>query len=311
MKYVTYKLASDGSYDNEKRKITGNKKKLVEAVYYSLRKRLVFRGIDKKTYKDFNDFIFIGGEKERFNLFKGLENDLGYNTLEEWNENEYENFKLILKHLKENFENFATYGISGDISTVIEKIKSYKATYNYSYYDMYLKVLSILHIVQDKAPFQSKIPCVSTSRSKDIAQEIFSEKDDISYIIVAFTNKSPECMYLETKKIKRFCDEIGIEGFKDKYKEVIFLDCIFPHNILGLIEKSCSGEEVFIVNPNLLEMIDKADSFDAIIKKLENSGVEINQEAFYQKLKESSLYKKYIFQEERRRLIEDIARENE
>ena len=44
---------------------------------------------------------------------------------------------------------------------------------------------------------------------------------------------------------------------------------------------------------------------------LENSGVEINQEAFYQKLKESSLYKKYIFQEERRRLIEDIARENE
>ncbi|EHI77706.1 hypothetical protein HMPREF9184_00288 [Streptococcus sp. oral taxon 058 str. F0407] len=58
-------------------------------------------------------------------------------------------------------------------------------------------------------------------------------------------------------------------------------------------------------------MIDKADSFDTIIKKLENSGVEINQEAFYQKLKESSLYKKYIFQEERRRLIEDIAGENE
>ena len=78
-----------------------------------------------------------------------------------------------------------------------------------------------------------------------------------------------------------------------------------------MIEKSCSGEEVFIVNPNLLEMIDKADSFDAIIKKLENSGVEINQEAFYQKLKESSLYKKYIFQEERRRLIEDITGENE
>lgn len=311
MKYVTYKLASDGSYSNEKRKITGNKKKLVEAVYYSLRRRLVFRGIDKRTYKDFNDFIFIGGEKARFNLFKGLENDLGYNTLEEWNEKEYENFKLILKHLKENFENFATYGISGDIYTIIEKIKKYKATYNYSYYDMYLKVLSILHIVQDKAPFQSEIPCVSTSRSKDIAQKIFSEKDDISYIIVAFTNKSPECMYLETKRIKRFCDEIGIKGFKDKYKEVIFLDCIFPHNILGLIEKSCSGEEVFIVNPNLLEMIDKAESFDAIIKKLENSGVEINQEAFYQKLKESSLYKKYIFQEERRRLIEDITGENE
>lgn len=311
MKYVTYKLASDGSYSNEKRKITGNKKKLVEAVYYSLRRRLVFRGIDKRTYKDFNDFIFIGGEKARFNLFKGLENDLGYNTLEEWNEKEYESFKLILKHLKENFENFATYGITGDIYTIIEKTKKYKATYNCSYYDMYLKVLSILHIVQDKAPFQSEIPCVSTSRSKDIAQKIFSEKDDISYIIVAFTNKSPECMYLETKRIKRFCDEIGIKGFKDKYKEVIFLDCIFPHNILGLIEKSCSGEEVFIVNPNLLEMIDKADSFDAIIKKLENSGVEINQEAFYQKLKESSLYKKYIFQEERRRLIEDITGENE
>ncbi|MEL0345826.1 MULTISPECIES: hypothetical protein [unclassified Streptococcus] len=311
MKYVTYKLSSDGSYNNKKRKITGNKKKLVEAIYYSLRKRLVFRGIDKKIYKNFKDFIFIGGEKARFNLFKDLENDLGYNTLEEWNEKEYENFKLVLKHLKENFENFATYGISGDINAIIEKIKNYKDTYNYSYYDMYLKVLSILHIVQDKAPFQSKIPCVSTSRNKDIAQKIFSEKDDVSYTIVAFTNNSPECMYLETKKIKQFCNEIGMKGFKDKYNEVIFLDCIFPHNILGLIEKSRSGKEVFIVNPNLLKMIDKADSFDDLIKTLKKSGVEINQIAFYRKLKESSLYQKYIFQEERRRLIDEIMGENE
>lgn len=311
MKYVTYKLSSDGSYNNKKRKITGNKKKLVEAIYYSLRKRLVFRGIDKKIYKNFKDFIFIGGEKARFNLFKDLENDLGYNTLEEWNEKEYENFKLVLKHLKENFENFATYGISGDINAIIEKIKNYKDTYNYSYYDMYLKVLSILHIVQDKAPFQSKIPCVSTSRNKDIAQKIFSEKDDVSYTIVAFTNNSPECMYLETKKIKQFCNEIGMKGFKDKYNEVIFLDCIFSHNILGLIEKSRSGKEVFIVNPNLLKMIDKADSFDDLIKTLKKSGVEINQIAFYRKLKESSLYQKYIFQEERRRLIDEIMGENE
>lgn len=311
MKYVTYKLSSDGSYNNKKRKITGNKKKLVEAIYYSLRKRLVFRGIDKKIYKDFKDFIFIGGEKARFNLFKDLENDLGYNTLEEWNEKEYENFKLVLKHLKENFENFATYGISGDINAIIEKIKNYKDTYNYSYYDMYLKVLSILHIVQDKAPFQSKIPCVSTSRNKDIAQKIFSEKDDVSYTIVAFTNNSPECMYLETKKIKQFCNEIGMKGFKDKYNEVIFLDCIFPHNILGLIEKSRSGKEVFIVNPNLLKMIDKADSFDDLIKTLKKSGVEINQIAFYRKLKESSLYQKYIFQEERRRFIDEIMGKNE
>ena len=311
MKYVTYKLSSDGSYNNKKRKITGNKKKLVEAIYYSLRKRLVFRGIDKKIYKNFKDFIFIGGEKARFNLFKDLENDLGYNTLEEWNEKEYENFKLVLKHLKENFENFATYGISGDINAIIEKIKNYKDTYNYSYYDMYLKVLSILHIVQDKAPFQSKIPCVSTSRNKDIAQKIFSEKDDVSYTIVAFMNNSPECMYLETKKIKQFCNEIGMKGFKDKYNEVIFLDCIFPHNILGLIEKSRSGKEVFIVNPNLLKMIDKADSFDDLIKTLKKSGVEINQIAFYRKLKESSLYQKYIFQEERRRLIDEIMGENE
>lgn len=311
MKCVTYELASDGSYNNKKRKITGNKKKLVEAIYYSLKRRLVFRGIDKKTYKDFKDFIFIGGEKARFNLFKDLENDLGYNTLEEWNEKEYDNFKLVLKHLKENFENFATYGISGNIYSIIEKIKNYKETNNYSYHDIYLKVLSILHIVQDKAPFQSKIPCVSTSRSKDTAQKIFSEKDDVSYTIVAFTNKSPECMYLETKKIKQFCNEIGMKGFKDKYNEVIFLDCIFPHNILGLIEESCSGEEVFIVNPNLLKMIDKADSFDGLIKKLKKSGVEINQIAFYRKLKESSLYQKYIFQEERRRLIEEIVSENE
>ena len=97
-----------------------------------------------------------------------------------------------------------------------------------------------------------------------------------------------------------------MKGFKDKYKEVIFLDCIFPHNILGVIEKSCSSKEVFIVNPNLLKMIDDADSFDDLIKKLKKSGVEINQIAFYRKLKESSLYQKYIFQEERRRLIEEI-----
>ena len=306
MKYVTYNLAGDGSYNNEKKEITGNKKKLVEAIHHSLRRRLVFRGIDKKTYKNFKDFIFIGGEKARFNLSKNLENDLGYNTLEEWNEKKYENFEQVLEHLKENFENFATYGISGDISIIIEKIKNYKTTSKYSYYDRYLKVLNILHIVQDKAPFQSKIPCVSTSRSKDIAQEIFSEKDDISYIIVAFTNESPECMYFETKDIKQFCDDIGIEGFKDKYKEVIFLDCIFPHNILGVIEKSCSSEEVFIVNPNLLGMIDDTDSFDDLIKKLNKSGVEINQRAFYQKLKESSLYQKYIFQEKHRRLIEEL-----
>ena len=94
-----------------------------------------------------------------------------------------------------------------------------------------------------------------------------------------------------------------MEGFKDKYKEVIFLDCIFPHNILGVIEKSCSGEEKFIVNPNLLKMIDDLDSFDGIINKLNKSGVTINQVAFNRKLKESSLYNKSIFQKERGRLI--------
>lgn len=303
MKYETYELASDGSYSSERKEITGNEKKLVEAVYCSLRRRLVFRGINKETYKNFQDFIFIGGEKARFNLFRDFENELGYNTLEEWNKQEYENFKQILNHLKENFRNFASYGISGDSLTIIKKIKEYKETNNHSYYDMYLKVLSILHIVQDKAPFQSKIPCVSTSRSKSVAQKIFSKTDNFSYTIVAFTNKSPECMCLETKNIKKFCDEIGMEGFKDKYKEVIFLDCIFPHNILGVIEKSCSGEEKFIVNPNLLKMIDDLDSFDGIINKLNKSGVTINQVAFNRKLKESSLYNKSIFQKERGRLI--------
>ena len=311
MKFETHELNSDGSYSSKRKEITGDIKKLVEAVYCSLRRSLVFRGIDKKTYKNFQDFIFIGGEKARFNLFSDLKNDLGYDTLEEWNNNENENFKQILKHLKENFENFADYGISGDISTVIKKIEAYKTTNNCSNYDMYLKVLSILHIVQDKAPFQSKIPCVSTSRNKDIAQKIFSETDTFSYTIVAYTNKSPVCTYLETKNIKNFCDNIGIEGFKDKYKEVIFLDCVFPHNILGVLEKSCSGEEIFIVNPNLLVMIDREDSFDIIIKKLKNSGVEINQEAFYRALKENSLYLKYIFQEGHRRLIEEVPGENE
>lgn len=310
MKHETYELTSDGSYSSEKKEITGNEKKLVEAVCCSLKRSLVFRGINKETYKNFQDFIFIGGEKARFNLFRDFENKLRYNTLEEWNKQKYENFEDILEHLKENFDNFSDYGISGDILTIIKKIKEHKTTNNHSYYDMYLKVLSILHIVQDKAPFQSKIPCVSTSRSKDIAQKIFSGKDNVSYTIVAFTNRSPECMCLETKKIKKFCDEIGMEGFKDKYREVIFLDCIFPHNILGVIERSCSGEEKFIVNPNLLEMIDDSDSFDDIIKKLNKSGIKINQGAFNRKLKGGSLYKKYIFQKEHGRLIEEAESEN-
>lgn len=268
--------------------------KLIEAVLYSLDDKLVYRGVDIGSYSNFLEAIFMVGEKARYFFFSESDNGLGYQENEEINSKEA--YHKIKNDVKEGLKGCQKYSVY-PTKDVISEIELYRKRNGKSYYDMYIILLCWLHTMQDVTSYQSIIPCVSTSLNKRKAQEYFAK--DSKYTIVAFLNNSETCNVVYTKQIKRFTECVGVKGFEDIYEEVIFLDCIFPQNVLGVIKKS-ETEEKFIVNPHVFKMIDESTSFSDLISTLLDKGIKINQDKFYEALKKSK-WEKWVFQYKNRR----------
>lgn len=271
--------------------------KVIEAVLYSLDDKLVYRGVDIDFYNNFLEAIFMVGEKARYFLFPEFDNNLNYKEYGEINSKEaYNNIKKDVKLGLKGCQKYSVY----TEKDVVSEIESYRKRNGKSYYHMYIILLCWLHTMQDVTPYQSIIPCVSTSFNKRKAQEYFAR--DSKYTIVAFLNNSETCSVVSTRQIKRFVECLGVKGFEDIHEEVIFLDCIFPQNVLGVIKKS-KTEEKFIVNPYFVEMIDESTSFSDLISTLLNEGVKVNQDKFYEVLKKSK-WEKWVFQSQHRRFFE-------
>ena len=275
--------------------------KLIEAVLYSLDDKLVYRGVDIDSYNNFVKAIFMVGEKARYFLFPESDNYLNYKEYEKINSKKA--YNKIKNDVKEGLEGCQKYNVY-PTKNVISEIESYRKRNGKSYYDMYIMLLCWLHTMQDVTSYQSIIPCVSTSFNKRKAQEYFAK--DSKYTIVAFLNNSEICNVVYTKQIKRFTECVGVKGFEDIHEEVIFLDCIFPQNVLGVIKKS-ETEEKFIVNPYVLKMIDESKSFSDLISTLLNEGVKVNQDKFYEVLRQSK-WKKWIVQYKNRRYFEECQK---
>lgn len=305
---MSYKIVSLGERSNgsEARfdSIDNKYSKLIEAVLYSLDDKLVYRGVDTASYSNFLEAIFMVGEKARYFLFHEFNNGLSYQEYEKINPKEaYNNIKDKVKEGLKGCQKYRVY----PKKDVIFEIESYRKRNGRSYYDMYIMLLCWLHTMQDVTSYQSVIPCVSTSFNKSTAQKYFAK--NLEYTVVAFLNKSEICNVVYTKRIKQFTECVGVTGFEDKYEEVIFLDCIFPQNILGVIKKYIN-QEMFIVNPYFLNMIKKcyeSTSFSDLISTLLDNGIKIDQYKFYEVL-EKSKWEKWILQDKNRRCFKECQK---
>lgn len=94
--------------------------------------------------------------------------------------------------------------------------------------------------------------------------------------------------YMKTNILSKALNKIGAKWHYDKYHEILLINGMFPHYMLGIFEVEKNKTPKFIINPYLYEILEKNEQFDYV------NGLSINQENFEEYAKKIG-YKNYFF----------------
>ena len=116
---------------------------------------------------------------------------------------------------------------------------------------MYYTLLALLHNIGIKEALKLESPFISTTTSLDTAFKFSRSKTKkYAFLILYGDQQFSDCF--TTDKLNKILDKMGIKWHENINKEILFKDAIFPHSILGIIEKK-DENYTLIVNPNLLK----------------------------------------------------------
>ncbi len=96
--------------------------------------------------------------------------------------------------------------------------------------------------------------------------------------------------YLKTNKFTKKLENFGIQWYRDIHSEIMLMNGMFPHYLLGVFEVECNKTPQFIINPWLYKILssDNCNKFDYI------NGLPIDQIDFHKVVK--TKYKSFFFQ---------------
>ncbi len=96
---------------------------------------------------------------------------------------------------------------------------------------------------------------------------------------------------MKTNILSKELKKQGAKWHHDKYHEILLVNGMFPHYILGIFEVEINRTPQFIMNPYLYEVLKQNEQFDYV------NGLAINQENFFEYAK-SLGYKNYFMAKE-------------
>jgi hypothetical protein len=296
----------ENKFNNIDKDISDNLINLIDSL--NEKNRIVYRGFSKKFVNyDFWKWIFTVGEKgSHFRgevLGVGSEDKLNY--FSNHSVTAEDNYKNLLNNMKNDiFPKYKYKNLINGIDTLEERIEKFRIDNKRDYTEMYYILLSWLHNIghiNECPEYKKDSPFISTSTSLDIALS-FNDKDSCpKYAFVVILSDSNISDYFYTKRLNELLKGFNIKWHKDKNKEVMFKDAIFPHLIIGILEKK-SDETNFIINPGLRTLLKSKIPNSFKENFLIKSGIPINQKDFDDGLN-ALKYNSYVEQMATERII--------
>lgn len=233
--------------------------------------------------------IFIVGEKSQSNIKKTATDKY---THTHNNNNLCDELKVLISEVNEELSNKPEqHKIFGKINDeFINKLILENDIDALSKWKIFF--LSFLHNSGSLKSFKSSSPFLSMAYghkkyaiAKQFAFNRISHDKAITYL---YSLNAGDPYYIQTKvmtnKLKRF----GIEWYEDIHNEIMLVNGMFPHFLLGILEITKSSTTRCIINPWLYSLLKEGELFDY------KNGLKINQENFT-RLAEQLGYTNFFF----------------
>ncbi len=166
-------------------------------------------------------------------------------------------------------------------------------------------LISFLHNNGNNS-FKSDSPFLSLTNAKckfyKAKEFVLNSKNETNngYIFLYALNKSTFLSdFIITKEFTKFLKEIGIEWYPDIHQEIMLLNGMYPHFILGIYKVKNNEIESFYMNPELFNLLRDGKVFD------KENGLTVNQENFKQ-IAELLGHKKFFFVQGNQTFISDM-----
>jgi len=169
-----------------------------------------------------------------------------------------------------------SHNIEGRIhDTLIEELDNYSVE-ELNQWKIFF--LSFLHNEGSLNAFKSSSPFLSltygwkkyrTARNFSLSKNNFGKG-----IIYLYTLSKNDPDYYVTKEFTKYLKELNITWYEDKHKEIMLLNGMYPHYLLGFFEVTKTSTPKFVLNPALYELLENGEEFDY------NGGLTIDQSNF-------------------------------
>jgi hypothetical protein len=244
---------------------------------------LCTRGDSKESIEEHNNFfkydlnkIFIVGGKSNYNFSEDVKSIYQHTYLE--------NIKILQHELKELIEN-ANKAMNRREEEFSIKTLEYFTDLQLDEFDieslLKLKVffLSFFHTDGRLREFSDHSPFLSMTYGDEkfsIARKFALGKDypKEKAFIYLYSLNAGDPYYMRTNNLSKELRKIGAKWHYDKYHEILLINGMFPHYMLGIFEVEKNKTPKFIINPYLYEILKQNEQFDYI------NGLSINQENF-------------------------------
>ncbi len=258
---------------------------------------LCTRGDSKQNTSKHNKFfqndlnkVFTVGGKSNYHLNKDVESIYRHTYIE--------NKELLQKELKELVKK-ANNAMNKREKGFSIKTLEYFTNLQLDKFDieslLKLKVffLSFFHTDGRLREFSNTSPFLSMTyggKKFTIARRFALGKDNpkSEAFVYLYSLNAGDPYYMKTNSLSRELRKQGAKWHYDKYHELLLINGMFPHYILGIFEVKKNSTPIFIINPYLYNILEENKLFDYI------NGLEIDQKNFIEYAK-SLGYENYFY----------------
>jgi len=300
-KYYSFDLYNNGEpYELEEvdQNIIDKFQNLIEKLETIPQVILCTRGDSKSSLRKHNIFfekelskVFIVGEKSQSNI-KKTTSDKYKHTHNLNNENLIDELRILINEVNDEVKNKPeSHKIFGKINDdFLNKLREENDIDILSKWKIFF--LSFLHNSGSLKDFKSNSPFLSMAygyKKYFIAKRFaFSRIPHDRAITYLYSLNAGDPYYMQTNLMTKELKQFGIEWYEDIHNEIMLINGMFPHFLLGILETTKSSTVRCIINPWLYDLLKKNKAFDY------KNGLNINQENF-NKLAENLGYTNFFF----------------
>jgi len=153
---------------------------------------------------------------------------------------------------------------------------------------------------KDYSPFTS----LTYGKHKGRIARKFATRNIGSGIVYIISINKQDKNYIKTIKITDTLKKYGVNWYEDIHSEMMVLNGIFPHDILGVMEVKRNRTPMLVINPWLFSEYLNDKRFDL------KNGIPVNQKSFKKWIEEVTNYQRYSWKDyQGNHFIEEINQE--